>query len=147
MRNIFFLFFVLLVVAGCAPAVDKGSVAGEQASEVLTDVPAVVKPVETAVPGDGELGGVKEVQVVATKFRFTPDTIRVRQGDTIRLIITSREGSHGLSLPEYGLNVEVAEGETKTLEFVADKSGTFSMMCSVFCGSGHREMKGTLMVE
>ena len=38
-------------------------------------------------------------------------------------------------------------GKTVSVEFVADKQGTFSFFCNVFCGSGHGNMKGTLIVK
>jgi cytochrome c oxidase subunit 2 len=34
-----------------------------------------------------------------------------------------------------------------TVEFVADKAGTFTFSCSVYCGKGHRGMKGELVVS
>ena len=37
--------------------------------------------------------------------------------------------------------------ETKKIEFIADKSGEFSILCSVYCGKGHHEMKAKLIVE
>jgi cytochrome c oxidase subunit II len=39
-----------------------------------------------------------------------------------------------------------ASGEPVTLEFVADKAGTFGFSCSEYCGSGHSSMRGRLVV-
>jgi heme/copper-type cytochrome/quinol oxidase subunit 2 len=33
-----------------------------------------------------------------------------------------------------------------TVEFVADRAGTFDITCSEYCGTGHRAMKGKLIV-
>lgn len=38
-------------------------------------------------------------------------------------------------------------GEENAVEFVADKSGTFPFYCNVFCGGGHKEMQGKLIVK
>ena len=35
----------------------------------------------------------------------------------------------------------------KTIEFTADKQGTFTVFCSVFCGSGHSGMKGKIIIK
>jgi len=35
---------------------------------------------------------------------------------------------------------------TEEMEFVAAKAGTFPFECSEYCGSGHRQMKGRLVV-
>jgi heme/copper-type cytochrome/quinol oxidase subunit 2 len=36
--------------------------------------------------------------------------------------------------------------EPVTVEFVADRAGTFDITCSEYCGTGHRAMKGKLIV-
>ncbi|HLD12782.1 MAG TPA: cupredoxin domain-containing protein [Candidatus Nanoarchaeia archaeon] len=90
---------------------------------------------------------VKEFKIIATDFSFSPDTIRVQEGDKVRLVITSDDGEHGLAVREFGVNIKVAEGETGSAEFVADKKGMFTFYCSVYCGAGHKEMTGVLIVE
>ncbi len=47
-------------------------------------------------------------------------------------------------LPE---TVIVKKGEVKIIEFPADKSGVFDIVCSVYCGEGHSGMKAKLIVE
>ncbi len=90
---------------------------------------------------------VKSFAVTATQFEFSPSTITVNKGDTVRLTVTSEDVAHGLAIAEFGVSETVAKGETKTFEFVADKAGRFSFFCNVFCGSGHGEMKGVLVVN
>ena len=34
-----------------------------------------------------------------------------------------------------------------TLRFTADKAGRFDFLCDVFCGDGHEDMSGTLIVD
>jgi heme/copper-type cytochrome/quinol oxidase subunit 2 len=85
--------------------------------------------------------------MTADEFTFTPDTIRVKKGDRVRIHLTSLDNGHGIGMQGYTQHIEVGAGQTKTLEFVADKSGNFTFYCNVFCGSGHRDMKGMLIVE
>jgi cytochrome c oxidase subunit 2 len=54
---------------------------------------------------------------------------------------------HGFKLDAFGVNQKVRKGTTATVEFTADKSGTFQFRGSTVCGLGHRGMKGTLVVE
>ncbi|HXD51403.1 MAG TPA: cytochrome c oxidase subunit II, partial [Burkholderiales bacterium] len=37
-------------------------------------------------------------------------------------------------------------GKTTRLRLVPDKTGTFVFLCDVFCGTGHEEMNGKLIV-
>ncbi len=90
---------------------------------------------------------VKEFNVIARQFEFEPAKIEVNKGDTVRINLTSEDTAHSLAITEFGFDLKADGGETKTAEFVADKKGTFTFTCSVFCGSGHREMKGELIVR
>ena len=90
---------------------------------------------------------IKEFKITAKQFSFDPSTIEVNKGDKVRLLITSADVPHGFSIAEYGINVKLSPGKTETVEFTADKQGTFTTFCSVFCGSGHSNMKGKLIVK
>jgi heme/copper-type cytochrome/quinol oxidase subunit 2 len=90
---------------------------------------------------------IKELNVVAKKYAFVPAEIRVKQNDIVKITLTSEDVAHGLAIKEYGINVSVNKGETKKIEFLADKKGTFVFRCSVFCGFGHSGMTGKLIVE
>ena len=92
-------------------------------------------------------GSYKEFEITAKKFKFIPLDIVVNKGDNVRLIITSTDVAHGFAMPEYGINEKLPVGEPVTIEFTADKQGTFTFLCSVFCGSGHSGMKGQLIVK
>jgi len=90
---------------------------------------------------------VKEFTMTAKQFDFDPATIKVKQGDKVRLKIKSVDVAHGFGLPDFNVSVDLAPGQEQTVEFTADKKGTFTFFCSVFCGSGHPDMKGKLIVE
>lgn len=90
---------------------------------------------------------VKEFSLTAKKWEFTPSIITVNKGDSVKLTIKSADVDHGFLLPEFGINKKLEAGKTVTVEFVADKTGTFSFSCNVFCGDGHGDMKGTLKVQ
>ena len=94
-----------------------------------------------------EKGNFKEFKITAKQFAFEPETIEVNKGDKVRLIVTSVDVPHGIGIPEYGINERVDPGKQVTIEFVADKQGTFTTFCTVFCGSDHSNMKGKLIVK
>ncbi len=80
-------------------------------------------------------------------FKFDLTEMRVKKGDTVKITFTNNKGTHDLLIDEYKVNTGIlAAGESKTVEFVADKTGTFEFYCSV---GQHRQMgmKGNLIVE
>lgn len=90
---------------------------------------------------------VKEFTITADQFSFSPSTITVSTGDTVKLHLTSSDTTHGFSLAQFGVSETLQPGKTVDTEFVADKAGTYTFSCSVVCGSGHASMKGTLVVQ
>jgi cytochrome c oxidase subunit II len=87
-----------------------------------------------------------EIEMTAEDFAFNPNTITVHKGDHVIIHITESDDRHGLAVEGYNTHVEF-DAAGGTLEFDADKAGTFTFFCNVPCGSGHRTMKGTLVVE
>lgn len=90
---------------------------------------------------------IKEINLEAFQYGFSPDPLIVKKGDIVKLLVTSRDVTHGIYIKEYGVNVTIKKGEQKKIEFLADKIGAFDIVCSIYCGPGHSEMKGRLIVE
>lgn len=88
-----------------------------------------------------------EIKVTAKKYEFIPAQIHVKKGDHVKLLITAVDHDHGFKLAAFDINQELKKGEPTTVEFTADKAGTFPFQCSKFCGMGHKNMKGELIVE
>lgn len=106
----------------------------------------LVKPKENSgtniVPEDKVVDGVREITINAKRFEYNPNVIKVKEGERIRLKINNIDGEHGFSIPELGLEVHDEDG----VEFVANK-GRFDFYCHHYCGEGHAQMKGEIIVE
>lgn len=89
----------------------------------------------------------KEFIITAKQWSFSPAVIKVKKGDTVVLKLKSADVAHSLVIPEFKINAAIKPGETKIVEFVADKTGSFASACGVYCGVGHVGMTGTLIVE
>lgn len=85
--------------------------------------------------------------MTAVKYRFTPDVIKVKKGDHVRLVVTALDREHGFKLEAFQIDKKLPKGEPVAVEFTADRAGTFPFQCSQFCGLGHKKMKGQLVVE
>ena len=93
-------------------------------------------------------GDVTTIDVIASRFQFEPATISVAQGDSVRLRLHSADRSHAFAIKAFRVKTLIPKGgETVTVEFVADQTGTFAFTCSEYCGTGHSGMKGTLVVR
>ena len=97
--------------------------------------------------GSQAAGELKEFTMTAKQFEFNPAAITVNKGDRVKITITSLDVSHGFRINEFNVNAKIEPGKPATVEFIADKSGTFTFFCSVVCGSGHGSMKGILTVK
>ncbi|HYW48426.1 MAG TPA: cupredoxin domain-containing protein [Bryobacteraceae bacterium] len=92
-------------------------------------------------------GGAAAIKMSAKKYEFTPNEVRVKKGDRVRLEITALDQEHGFKVEAFHVDQKLPKGETTTVEFTADQAGTFPFECSHFCGLGHGKMKGQLTVE
>ena len=88
-----------------------------------------------------------EIQITAEKYDFKPDTITVKKGDQVKLVITAMDRDHGFKIDAFHINQKLPKGQPVTVELTADQAGKFPFQCSQFCGLGHGKMKGTLVVE
>lgn len=87
------------------------------------------------------------VKIVAKKFEFVPNEIRVRQGETVTLEFTAPEVPMGVNLADFAMRTDIIPGKPSTLRLTPNKVGTFTFVCDLFCGSGHEDMSGTLIVS
>lgn len=88
----------------------------------------------------------RSIDLIGLDFRFTPDTINVVEGETVLINFTNPDVvPHLIDLPDFTQHIALPPGGEFTLEFVADKTGSFPFVCSV---PGHEEagMIGLLIV-
>lgn len=98
-------------------------------------------------PPTGAPVTVKEFSVDATSFSFTPSTMTVNKGDTVKITVKNLKGTHDLKIDAFNAGTRTLQaGESQTITFVADKAGSFEYYCSI---GNHRAMgmKGTLTVR
>jgi cytochrome c oxidase subunit 2 len=141
------LVLTLLVLGGCFhkkevktqidnnKPVKVGSLGNEEAKTVKTE--------EKVQPTDM----VEEVVLEARRFEFSPSTVTVTAGSTVKMTIKSVDVQHGFSLPDFNISETLEPNKTVEIEFVADKKGTFNFFCNTYCGAGHSSMNGRLIVE
>jgi cytochrome c oxidase subunit II len=109
-------------------------------SAAIMSVLAIYTRANSAVPE-------REIHITAKMFDFSPDVITVKKGEPVVLVISSQDRKHGFSLRAFGIRTDINPGATARIRFTPDKTGKFSFTCDVFCGEGHEEMSGTVVVK
>ena len=91
------------------------------------------------------------VYMTAVRSHFTPDIIRVKEGDTVHLHVTSveqaRDATHGLAIGSHNINVSLEPGKYCYIKFQTKRAGVYPFYCTEFCSALHLEMAGYLLVE
>jgi cytochrome c oxidase subunit 2 len=86
------------------------------------------------------------IHITAKKFEFSPDSITLKKGEPVVFEISSEDRKHGFNLRAFGIRSDVLPGKVSRVRFTPDKTGKFTFSCDVFCGEGHEEMTGTVVV-
>ena len=105
--------------------------------------------------GSAAAGGVRllaaetgrEVSIAASKFEYTPDTVKAKVGETLTFVLTSLDRIHGFKMPEFGIRTDIVPDQETRVTINPTKAGSYVFFCDIFCGDGHEDMSGTLIVE
>ena len=89
----------------------------------------------------------KVIQVTAERFKFTPSVIELKLGEPVTLELTTLDRKHGFQVPDLNVDETVEPGKVTHIRIVPAKAGTFLFHCTVFCGSGHEDMAGEIVVK
>jgi cytochrome c oxidase subunit II len=101
--------------------------------------------VSTVVIGSGT-PKEKVIKLTAKKFEYSPAEITVKKGEPVVIEVSSEDVKHGFTLPDFGIRTDIKPGSVNRISFTPDKAGRFAFACDVFCGGGHEDMSGTLIV-
>ena len=88
----------------------------------------------------------KVIRITAKKFNYTPGEVKLKKGVPVILEFRTQDVLMGFNLPDFNARADIVPSKTTRLRLVPDKTGTFVFLCDVFCGTGHEEMNGKLIV-
>ena len=91
-------------------------------------------------------GAETSISMTVKRFEYSPREIHLKKGVPVVLEITSLDVPHGFNLPDLGVRADVVPGVPARVRLVPSKVGTFTFHCDIFCGSGHEELDGTIVV-
>lgn len=88
----------------------------------------------------------KVIKITAKRFNYTPGEVTLKKGVPVILEFRTLDVLMGFNLPDFGVRADIVPGKVTRLRLVPDKTGTFIFLCDIFCGTGHEEMNGRIIV-
>ena len=86
------------------------------------------------------------VRIHTKKFAFVPSEITLRKDEPVVFEFVADDIAMGLRSVELNLRADAIPGKVTRVDFTPRKTGTFEFYCDVFCGDGHDEMDGRIIV-
>ncbi|UQV43991.1 cupredoxin domain-containing protein [Janthinobacterium lividum] len=97
--------------------------------------------------------GIKEVatkerviNIQAKKFVYTPNEIILKKDEVVVLAFSAIDFIHGFFIPDMKIRADLLPGQLTQVRLTPDKAGEYPFLCDNFCGSGHEEMSGKIIV-
>lgn len=88
-----------------------------------------------------------EVYIVARMWSFDPEEIIVPPGSTVDFYLTSKDVVHGFHINEKGVNMMAVPGTINKITAKFEQPGVYRFVCNEFCGAGHQNMMGKIIVQ
>ena len=90
--------------------------------------------------------GRHEISITAKRYEFSRSRIEVAANDVVRITLEAEDIPHSFTIDEYRISKRAAPGRPVTVEFRADRAGTFPFYCNLTVEEGCRNMRGELVV-
>ena len=87
------------------------------------------------------------IEITAKRFGFSPQEITLKKGEPVTLRFTTQDVKHGFFSKMLKLDADIVPGKPAELTFTPQTAGKFVTVCDNFCGSGHGDMRMTIVVE
>jgi cytochrome c oxidase subunit 2 len=87
------------------------------------------------------------IKIVAQRFKYTPNEIILKRGQPVVLEFTSLDFVHGFKIPDLNIRADLPPGKVTKVCITTEKEGVYDFLCDNFCGSGHEEMSGRIIVK
>ncbi len=134
-----------VVLAGCSSSTPEPTPAPETSASQSDESTLITDEVESSQSATED--GITVIEVEGGSFYYKPNEIRVKKGETVKIVLKSVDMMHDFVIDELDVKMPITKsGETNEVTFTADTVGEFEYYCSV---GQHRAQGqvGTLIVE
>lgn len=87
-----------------------------------------------------------QVFAVAQMWQFQPSEISVPAGSEVDFFLTSKDVLHGFHIYEKNVNMMAVYGGINKTTVKFDEPGIYKIVCHEYCGVGHQNMEGKVLV-
>lgn len=96
----------------------------------------------------GTAGEPVDVFLMAQRFAYSPDTIRLRAGQPYRFRMMADDVTHGASIQLGGASriIRLRPGAVSEQTITFTRPGEYLVYCTVYCGPAHDAMHGRIVV-
>jgi cytochrome c oxidase subunit 2 len=92
-------------------------------------------------------GPERVVKIVVQRFVYTPAEIVLRTGQPVVLEFESLDFIHGFNIPDLKIRADLPPGQITRVRLTPPKPGVYDFLCDNFCGAGHEQMNGKIVVK
>jgi cytochrome c oxidase subunit II len=115
--------------------------------KALRKVPVTIMSAAVLIGCSAPPKEARVIKVEMKKYAVIPEEIRVSQGESIVLEVTTLDVQHGFDVPDLGVSESIQPKQIARFRLPTDKKGTFKVECGVMCGPRHDQMNGRVVVE
>jgi heme/copper-type cytochrome/quinol oxidase subunit 2 len=94
-------------------------------SLLLVGVVGLLSPFTLQTSAQDQAPNKRDITLTARNYKFSPSRIEVAQDDLVKLTVQSEDNAYSFTIDEYRVSRRVPAGGSTTLEFRADRAGTF----------------------
>lgn len=92
----------------------------------LRHAPSPLNP----IPVHASLSKVRDFTLVAIEGKLSPDVIRVKRGDLVRLRFKAKDGKYAVKIPALNIKGKASPDRPFYVEFAASSPGEYEMRCT-----------------
>ena len=99
------------------------------------------------LPMQAPPAGPRVVEITAKKFEFNPPEVHLRAGEPVTIRLIGTDHAHGLLVKPLGVDLDASPDKPDQITITPAAAGRYPAICDHYCGSGHGNMKMTVVVE
>jgi cytochrome c oxidase subunit 2 len=87
-----------------------------------------------------------EVHMVAKMWAFDPPEVRLPPGADVDFYLSALDVTHGMYIEHTNVNLMAVPGSVNAARARFDNEGVYSVICHEYCGTGHQNMMGKIII-
>jgi heme/copper-type cytochrome/quinol oxidase subunit 2 len=87
------------------------------------------------------------IEIQASRDGFRPDVVKLRPGETVRLVLTSADGEHCFAVDALRIEKRLLPGRSVEVDLTPDRAGTLPFYCCLETGPAAEKERGRIVVS